>query len=59
MAARLYYEDRRQHAEQRLKAKRSMEFVDAQRQADAIVSAPYAVTDAPPPRGGALDRGWT
>jgi hypothetical protein len=59
VAARLYYKDRRQDAEQRLKAKRPMESVDAQRQADAIISASYAVTEAPPPSAGVLDRGWT
>lgn len=59
VAARWYYESRRQDAEQRLKDKRPIEFVDAQRQADAIVSASYAVTDAPPPTAGGLDRGWT
>lgn len=59
VAARLYYENRRQDAEQRLKAKRPMEYVDAQRQTDAIISASYGVTDAPPPSAGVLDRGWT
>ena len=52
VAAQLYYEDRRHHAEQRLKAKRPLQFLGAQRQAETIVSAPYSVTDAPPPRGG-------
>ena len=60
VAARLYYKDRQQCAEQRLikDAKHRTGFVDALRQAKAIVSRLYAVTNADPPRGGAIDSKW-
>jgi hypothetical protein len=57
VTARLYYENRQQCAEERLKTKRPMEFVDAKRQADEIVSAPYAVTGVPPPSARPIDDG--
>lgn len=59
VAARLYYEDRRHQAEEHLRDKYPRELAEAQRQLDAIVSAPYANTGVRPPRGSTLDRCWT
>lgn len=60
VAARLYYKGRLKEAETRLMEKNQyrLGFIDAQRQAEAIVSTSYRVTGGPPPSGVGIDCKW-